>query len=266
MKPWLCSLALLLSAPSALAQESRPSDTAADGRAIARELRRRNTGYGDLTAEIEMLLSDAGGHESRRHMRIRVLEGREDGDRSLVVFDSPADVRGTALLSHAGLDGEDEQWLYLPAAHRVRRISSGNTTGPFLGSEFTYEDITGNEVRKHDWTLRGVTRCPSGSGECFEVETRPRYDGSAYARRVLFVDRAEYRVQRIDFYDHSNRLLKTLEYGEYRQYLGRYWRAHRWTMRNRQNGRTTVLTFPEYRFRTGLDASDFTRSALERAR
>ena len=88
------------------------------------------------------------GQESRRQLRVQVLEVSDDGDKSLFVFDEPRDVQGTAFLIHAHREDADDQWLYLPALKRVKRISSANRSGSFMGSEFAYEDMTAQEVEK----------------------------------------------------------------------------------------------------------------------
>lgn len=263
---WTRVLSLILVCTASIASAQDTGD--ARGRAIADELSRRNAGFGDLSAELELLMRDDRGRETRRGLRLRVLERPEadHGDLSLLVFDDPADVRGTALLSRAGVSSPDEQWLYLPAAGRVRRVSTSSATGAFLGSEFTYEDITGGEVGKYSWRFVAERACPGSSSEqCFEVETRPRYDGSGYSRRVVFIETGEYRIRQIEFYDRRDTLQKRLTYSEYQQH-GRHWRAHRWTMENLQTHRTTVLSFTRYRFGNGLSESDFTPAALERAR
>lgn len=254
---------------TALAVLSLPAAAGADPRGdeIARKLAARSAGYGDSTATIEMVMRDAGGRETRRSMRLQVLErpAADEGDFSLLVFDSPNDVRGTALLSRAGAaDAADTQWLYLPATRRARRVAGAGRAASFLGSEFAYEDITGVELGKHTWTLRGEETC--GKVTCYRLETRPRYEGSGYQRREVWLEVDELRPVKIDFYDRKGALTKTLVYGDYKKYEGKYWRAHSWTMSNRKTRRATVLRFSGYRFRTGLGEGDFTRTALERAR
>ena len=98
----------------------------AAGEAIFREADRRESGYGDLKVELEMVLRTSAGAESRRRLRIRQLEVPDDGDRLLVVFDTPKSIRGTALLSYSHKIDPDDQWMYLPALKRVKRIASKN--------------------------------------------------------------------------------------------------------------------------------------------
>ncbi len=241
-------------------------DPVAKGRAIARESDRRDLGFGDTKAEMKMILEDRKGRTSRRRMRIQTLEVPEEnnGDKSLVIFDQPRDIRGTALLSYAHILEPDDQWLYLPALKRVKRISSSNKSGPFVGSEFAYEDITAQELKKYSY--KWLRDEPCGKLQCFVLERRPLYEKSGYTRMVTWYDKAEYRMQRVDYYDRKDDLLKTLTFGEYKQYLGKYWRAHDLFMVNHQTGKKTRLLYEKYEFQTGLKARDFTRSRLKRSR
>ena len=94
------------------------------GLAVFQEKDRRESGYGDLQVSLEMVLRDRSGAESRRELAISQLEVPGEGDRLLVVFDTPKPIRGTALLSYSNLEGPDDQWLYLPAQKRVKKIAS----------------------------------------------------------------------------------------------------------------------------------------------
>jgi outer membrane lipoprotein-sorting protein len=232
------------------------------GTAIARELGARNAGYQDLGGQVEMVLRDADGAEAKRGFSLKVLErsSAEEGDRSLIVFDNPADVKGTAVLSHSKADGEDEQWLFLPSAHRTKRISSSNRTGSFAGSEFSFEDLTGNDGRKYAWKYLGTVAC--GDKQCLEVETVPKDAASAYSRRVLQIEASELRIASIAFYDRKGVKLKTLTYDEYRKLNERFWRAHRWTMQNHQSGKSTTLQFASMRLQNGFTANDFSTGKL----
>lgn len=141
------------------------------GLAIAIEADKRDTGFGDSTADMIMELRNKQGDSSTRYIRIKTLEVKDDGDKSLSIFDQPADVKGTAFLTFSHAIEPDEQWLYLPALKRVKRINSKNKSGPFMGSEFAYEDISSQEVEKYtykylrDEIINGI--------DCFVIEQYP---------------------------------------------------------------------------------------------
>jgi aldehyde:ferredoxin oxidoreductase len=99
-----------------------------------------------------MILRNKRGQESKRELEIRTLEVKDDGDKSLTVFHTPRDVRGTALLTYSHGVDPDDQWLYLPALRRVKRIASNNQSGPFMGSEFAYEDLSSQEIDKYTYS------------------------------------------------------------------------------------------------------------------
>jgi outer membrane lipoprotein-sorting protein len=234
------------------------------GLAIAVEADARDKGFGDSTAGMDMVLRNRQGDESRREVRVRTLEVEGDGDKSLSIFDAPADVKGTAFLTFSHVTGLDDQWLYLPSLKRVKRISSKNKSGPFMGSEFAYEDISSDEVEKYTYLYLRDEACDGM--DCFVIERRPVDPDSGYTRQEVWLDKQEYRPQRVVYYDRKNALLKTLTFHEYRQYLDRFWRAQRMEMVNHQTGKSTTLTWDEYRFRTGLTDRDFDQNSLKRAK
>ena len=241
------------------------SETAEEkGLAIATEIDKRDTGFGDQTSNMVMELKNKHGDTSIRHLRLKTLEVTGDGDKSMSIFDEPADVKGTAFLTFSHAVIPDEQWLYLPALKRVKRINSKNKSGPFMGSEFAYEDIGSQEIAKYSYKY---IRDEQYNGiDCFVMERYPAYEHSGYTRQVAWINKAEYRPEKIVFYDRKNTLLKTLSYSGYKQYLGKYWRPGEMLMENHQNEKTTVLTWNDYQFKTGLTDSDFNRNSLKRAK
>lgn len=234
------------------------------GIAIAEEADRRNSGFGDFTAELTMVLRNRHGEENIRELRNRTLEVDGDGDKMLVIFDRPRDVKGTAFLTFSHPTDADDQWIYLPALRRVKRIASNNQSRPFMGSEFAYEDFSSQEVEKY--TYRYLRDEALDGVETFVVERDPVDPRSGYTRQVVWYDKDEYRIRRIDYYDRKDELLKTLTVGGYQQFLGRYWRAGEMRMVNHQTGKSTTLTFADYQFRTGLTARDLDRNTLARMR
>ena len=256
------ALAVMLPAGSARASNEK-------GLAIATEVDNRDKGWDDVTVEGEMVLKNKAGNESVRKFRSTILEAASasEGDRSIITFSQPRDVRGTALLTHSKIEPEDDsQWIFLPAVKRVKRISSSNRTGKFVSSEFSYEDLGSEEVADNDHIWIEDAACAHESSlTCAAVESRPKNKKSGYSRRVSFIDLDEYRVHQIDFYNRRGDLEKTLNFEDYRQYEGQFWRAHVMVMKNHQTGKSTKLSWGEYSFRQGLTDRDFTPQGLPKA-
>ena len=234
------------------------------GLAIAIEADNRDTGWIDQVADMSMVLKNKQGETSNRIMRITTLEVEGDGDKSLLTFDSPRDIKGTAFLSHTHSLTPDDQWLYLPALKRVKRISSSNKSGPFVGSEYAYEDLSSQEVEKYKykWLRDEVV----GGRDNFVIERFPQYEHSGYTRQIVWLDKEMYQPNKLEFFDRKNAQLKTLVFSDYQQYLGQYWRPGSMEMTNHQTGKSTTLTWDNYQFKHGLTDRDFDKNTLKRAR
>jgi len=236
------------------------------GYEIAARSDRSDRGFGDSRVELQMILRNAAGLETTRDLEITTLEipDEDQGDKSLVVFSTPRDIDGTALLSFARILEPDDQWLYLPALKRVKRISSANKSGPFVGSEFAFEDFTSLELNKFDYRYAGSEPC--GTLTCDMVERFPRYANSGYTRQVAWIDQDVFQIRKVAFYDRRGDLLKTLTLGDYRDYGNGLWRAQTLRMVNHQTGKSTDLVYGEYRFGNGLGDGDFDKGRLARLR
>ncbi|GFO71773.1 hypothetical protein BJAS_P1470 [Bathymodiolus japonicus methanotrophic gill symbiont] len=239
-------------------------NTEQKGLEIMREVDTRDLGWGDMSTDMKMILKNKNGDEHVRSLRLKTLEMKDDGDKSLSIFDSPRDIKGTAFLIFTHALEADEQWLYLPALKRVKRISSSNKSGPFLGSEFAFEDLTSFELKKYkynylrDEVLDGI--------DSFVVETFPQYEHSGYVRNIVWIDKERYIPLRIDYYDRKDALLKTQSFIDYQQYLGQYWRADKSLMQNHLTGKSTTLLWENYSFRNGLTERNFDKNTLKRSR
>lgn len=253
-------LASLLLASSALA------DNVQKGFDIAARADRTDNGFEDSRVDVTMVLRNAAGQETQRSMSFSTLEKENEdvGDKSLVLFNTPRDIEGTALLSHAKILDPDDQWLFLPALKRVKRISSSNKSGPFVGSEFAFEDFTAVELNKYDYNWLREEAC--GEFNCDVVERTPRYENSGYTRQVSWVDQTHFQIRKVEFYDRRNSLLKILELKDYRQYDNGIWRTHLMSMKNVQTRKETDLVYSDYEFSVGLDENDFVKGRLSRLR
>ncbi|MBU3947867.1 MAG: outer membrane lipoprotein-sorting protein [Proteobacteria bacterium] len=241
-------------------------DTAAEdkGLAIAREWDRRDSGYNDYSAIMIMTLRSAEGKEAVRKMRMLDIEVEGDGDKSILVFDEPNDVEGTALLTWSHKFKDDDSWIYLPSLSRVKRISSNNKSGAFMGSEFAFEDIGSQEVEKFSYKF--IEESALNGQPCYVVDLVPVYANSGYSRQRVWYDKPEYRIVKIDYYDHRKELLKTVQILDYKRYLERFWLPGQYEMVNHKTERSTTLLIQNYKLRNGYTQRDFEPTGLERIR
>jgi outer membrane lipoprotein-sorting protein len=234
------------------------------GLEIAQEAENVDNGWGSASNTLTMTLTNRNGQKTIRQMRSISMEVDGDGDKSTIIFDTPKDVKGTASMTYTHKVGDDDQWLYLPAINRVKRISSSNKSGPFMGSEFAFEDLSSQEVEKY--TYEYISEENVNDVTCFKVERYPLSKTSGYKRNVVWFNKSNYRPEKIEFYDRKDALLKTLVYSDYEQHLSNYWRAHTMKMVNHQNGKETLLKFSEMKFGINLTDEDFSQNSLKRAR
>ncbi len=230
------------------------------GLEIAKAAEKADLGFNSSTVELKMTLKNKNGQTSERSLTTKTLELTEDGDKSLIVFNSPKDVKGTSTLTFTHKVGSDDQWLYLPSIKRVKRISSNNKSGPFVGSEFAYEDLSSQEVEKY--TYKFIEE----KDGLLIVEQDPVDPKSGYTRRLVSYNKDKgYRIEKVEFYDRKNTLLKTLTYSDYKLYKNKFWRASVFKMVNHQSNKETLLEFNDYNFDVNLSDDDFTQVALKRA-
>ena len=264
MKVTLKSLFNMIALASLLSLSAQGVASEERGLEIAKERKARDEGWGDSIATMAMLLKNAQGESSTREMRLKSLEVADDGDKGLTIFDQPRDVKGTAFLNHSHSTSPDDQWLYLPALKRVKRISSRNKSGPFMGSEFAYEDLSSFELEKY--TFNYLSDEALDGTATFVIEQTPTDKNSGYTKQLVWLDQQFYRPLKIEFYDRKGALLKTLEFDDYKQYLDKYWRAHSMKIVNHQTGKSTLLTTRLLEFQTGLEEQDFEKSILKRVK
>jgi outer membrane lipoprotein-sorting protein len=260
------SLTLALAFGIAFAAPVAANTPAEQGFEIAARSDRSDVGFGDSRVELQMILRNAAGQQSTRSLKIATLEKPDEsvGDKSLVLFDTPRDIEGTALLSHAKILDPDDQWLFLPALKRVKRIASSNKSGPFVGSEFAFEDFTAIELNKFDYRYIGTENIDGMTHDV--LERQPRYENSGYSKQISYVDQEVFQIRKVEFYDRRGDLLKVLELGDYRQYDNGVWRAHKLSMENVQTNKQTDLVYQDYAFNVGISDKDFVKGRLSRLR
>ncbi|GAB6067202.1 outer membrane lipoprotein-sorting protein [Methylothermus subterraneus] len=221
---------------------------------IAQEMDRRDLGWNTVRADLTMILTDRQGEISTRQIRFFGREGTEDGDQSLLVFDQPLDVKDTQFLSLSHKQGDDDQWLYLPALKRVKRIAAANKGGAFMGSEFSYEDMGAPEIEKYTYKYLGEESYQTRPS--FVIERYPKDEHSLYSRQVAWIDKELYIPWKVEYYNRRGEHLKTLFYRKYKKYLDKYWRPGEMEMVNHRSGKATKLIWTNYRFQDPVVGDD----------
>ena len=231
------------------------------GYRLFKEFVDRNEGFGDSSSIGTMTLKDSAGNESIRQFINMILEEPNEnlGDKSITIFTEPRDIKGTATLTHSKIEPDDnDQWIYLPAIKRVKRISSSNRTGKFVGSEFSFEDLASQEIENNTYLWLEDLDCPNIIElKCSMIEARPKNKKSGYSKVINYIDLQEFRVQFAQFYNRRGDLEKELSYLDYKKYLDKYWFFHGLVMLNKQTGKSTELKWDEYKVQSGLKMSDF---------
>ena len=232
----------------------------AKGLRIAKETDQFNEGFAGETSTMEMILINAHGDETVRKMDSKVLEQTDDGDRSIITFQWPNDVKGTKMLTWTHKKENDDQWLYLPSLKRVKRISSRNKSGSFMGSEFAYEDLGSQEVEKY--TYNWLRDEDLAGRKHWVMERFPTDKRSGYSKQVTWIDQEYRQVRKIDFYDRKGELLKTFSFEGYTQF-GKYWRANQIEAVNHQTQKRSKLTWNNRKLGTAPPKDSFSKDALE---
>jgi len=224
-----------------------------------------------VTRKLRMLMIDKRGKErSRETVSYRKHYGEEL--RTVLHYQSPSNVRGTGFLiwDYPEADREDDQWLYLPALRRVRRIPASDRGDYFLGTDFTYEDIKLDgklSVADYDFELVGEQELDGVN--TWHLAALPRSDEIArelgYSRNELWVDQANLVVIRAEFWDTKGSPLKTLQVSDVRQVDG-IWTRHVLEMSNHKTGHRSVFTFSDVDYTTPVKDSVFSRQSLARGR
>lgn len=254
----------LLSLAALLLPLALPAAPATDrGQEIAMAADNRLHGYTDMQVRLEMVLVSPTGETASRVLRVQSRESANGGEKTLMAFETPRDLAGTALLTWTQPQGNDEQWLYLPSIKRVKQIGARNKSGPFMGSDFAFEDIVTPYWQK--FSYRFLREDMLDGVACLVVERTPRDTWSGYTRQIMWVSQQDSLIRRIDYFDRKNAPLKTYTATKFRQY-GTNWRPSEMLMVNQQTGKQTRLLWSDYRFGTGLKDEQFSQNALQRVK
>jgi hypothetical protein len=238
---------------------------------LARQVEDRDTGR-DARIAMRMKLFDRQGRVRERALSISSMRGGPGrpvpGDRSLVRFTHPNDIKGTAFLVWEQADADDERFLFLPSLGRVRRIAGSEAQESFAGSDFTYEDIGGREFEEYTYRLINAPAAswtaPDGSRHAvYQLESRSRDAGARFPRVVSLVRQDNFVVVRAEIHNKRDELQKTFEAVRVEK-AGGYWTVLDMKMSDASQRTRTELVLEKVEYNVGLKPDDFSRRELER--
>jgi outer membrane lipoprotein-sorting protein len=229
-----------------------------------RELQRARD---EVETSVMKIYSKAGEVKERRLVS-HALTPPGGLTKTLLRFLAPRDVENTALLTWEGREGNDDQWLYLPATRRVKRIAASGKKNRFMGTDFSYEDLRPENLALHTYQLVGSERVEGA--DCYVIEARPATErqaaDSGYSRRKLWIRKDNYTTVKQEFYERKGQLEKVGVSRNLVNVKGTFWRAREVEMRDVQAGTRTVMVVEQRALDTGLKDSFFTEAELTRGR
>jgi hypothetical protein len=274
MRPSLTLLLLLLGL--GLVQRPAPPSMALTADQIARRVQDREAGR-DSRADLRMKLFDRRDRVRERALTMVTLRGREapgapstapDGDRLLIRFTYPNDIRGTSFLVWKHPKGEDERFLFLPSLGRVRRIAGSEAQESFVGSDFSYEDIGGRELDEFTYALLDDTStwaAPGGAARpAYRLESKRKDRSAEFPRVVSLVLKDTFVVVHADVYNRRNEKQKTYTVKRLEAVQG-IWTVMQSSMTNDLDKTRTDLQIEKIEYNIGLKEDAFSRRVLEGA-
>ena len=214
------------------------------------------------------IINAKGQKRVRKTAAIAKLTDGGKTEKRLIRFLSPADVKGTGLLSYDYEKKDDDIWFYLPSLRKTRRIVSSEKAKNFMGSEFTYADITPPPVDDFSYKLLRTEK--AGGVACHVIESKPKTGKIArengYSRRVAWFGVKDQMIRKALIYDLKGRLLKELTASDVREIdtTKHRFRAHTMKMVNKQNRRSSVMQINKIKLRSRIPDKYFTARYLER--
>ena len=231
------------------------------GAQIVQKVYDRPTGE-DQTGELTMTLIN-----SRGSSRVRTISQFQkdfgDTEKKIMFFVSPADVRNTSFMNWTYDDASksDDQWIYLPALKKVKRISSDSRSDNFMGSDFTYDDLGDRHPNSDTHTLLREEKF--NGDDCYVVESFPKEEEYMYSRTVTWISKDKFIGHKREFYDEDEELLKILTLKKHEK-IGEYWIQTSTEMHNVQKDHKTIMELKNIKVDTGIDDSKFTERMMTR--
>ena len=228
--------------------------------------RSRNRIQAETTStRYRMIITARNGAVTERLMDQYSKKDPGGNNRSVIVFGEPASIRGTRFLTIENQGRANDQWIFLPSLGMVRRIAAAEGSGSFLGTDFSYDDISSAERRTDLDNHRLLREERFRERDCYVIESVPVDTGYQYSRMLQWIDRENYVPHKVELYDRRGTHVKTLEILELREVQGRL--APTVTrMTTHAAGTSTSLNVQNLRYDDNIPESVFTTNFLETGR
>ncbi len=216
----------------------------------------------DQEGELTMTLINSRGDRRVRKIKQFIKDfGKEE--KKIMFFISPADVRNTSFMSwsYDEVGRDDDQWIYLPALKKVKRISSDSKSDYFMGSDFTYDDL--GDRHPTDDTHKLLREEKFNGEDCYVIESIPKEEDYIYSRTVTWVIKDKWIGQKKEFYDEDNERLKTLSVIKYKKIKDYLILTHS-RMHNVQKDHTTDMLLENLKVDVGVPNNKFTERMMKR--
>ena len=215
----------------------------------------------DITSTLTMTLINKSGQTRVRKIK-QFSKDLGSVEKSIMFFLSPADVKNTSFMNWSyDSDKSDDQWIYLPALKKVKRISSDSKSDYFMGSDFTYDDLGD---RKLDADTHQLLREETIDGkECYVVESISKDEDYMYSKTITWINKDNFVGVKKEFYDEDGELLKTLTIKGVKKISG-FWTITQSEMKNVQKNHKTTIQLSEIKINTGVPASKFSERMMMR--
>ena len=220
----------------------------------------------DFKARVMMKLTARNGQERIREMAmLRKNYGQPGGDQKyFIYFFQPSDVRDTALMVYKYPAKDDDRWLFVPAINMVKRIAAQDKASSFVGSDFTYEDVSGRDIEDdtHEFVkIEETAALPCAQKKCMKVRSTPRKEDVDYSYKLSWIDAGNYLPLKEEYYDKKGDLYRVFTADEIKDVNGIPTIVRR-SMKNLQSGHSTEVAFTRVDYNIGLEDSLFTERFL----
>lgn len=216
----------------------------------------------DFKARVMMrLISSSGSERVRELTMLRKNSGGPGGEQKyFIYFYQPADVKDMTFMVYKYVGKESDRWLFVPALSMVRRMAARDKSSSFVGSDFTYEDISGRNV--DDDTHVIIKEEKLGSSDCYVVKSDPKISDMDYSYKVSWIDKKNLLPLKEEYYDKKGEIYRVFTAEDIRDIRG-FPTVTKRTMKNLQSGHSTVATFTKLDYNVGIDESLFSERYLK---